>query len=162
MGHNTFLLYDSVIHIPLLISAPRQTKRQDFRSFTSNIDLLPTLLNIAAKEIPSSLEGRLLPGFDAAKDAPRSIFAVEAKVNSAFGPLKRATITLMKDNYKIIYYGEYPRYSNVFELYDLYDDIDEKKDLVPKVPAIASILKEELLDILSMVNKPFEHPKRSL
>ena len=163
-GHNTFLLYDSVIHIPLLISAPRQTNRQDFHSLTSNIDLLPTLLNIAEKEIPSSLEGRLLPGFNGVEDAnaSRSIFAVEAKTNSAFGPLKRATFTLMKEDYKIIYYGDYPRYSNVFELYDLDDDIDEKKDLMPEVPAIAAILKEELLDTLSMVNKPFEHPTKTL
>ncbi len=70
-GHNTFLLYDSVIHIPLLISAPRQTKRQDFHSLTSNIDLLPTLLNIAEKEIPSSLEGGLLPGFNRSRGRKR-------------------------------------------------------------------------------------------
>lgn len=155
-GHNTLLLYDSVIHIPLLVAAPHQSKRQDFHSRTSNIDLLPTLLNIVKKEAPSSLEGRLLPGFGGAEESARSIFAVEAKMNSAFGPLKRATITLMKENYKIIYYGDYPRYSNVFELYDLNDDIDEKKDLFVEGPAIASLLKEELLDTLSMVNRPFE------
>jgi len=63
----------------------------------------------------------------------------------------------MKENYKIIYYGDYPRYSNIFELYDLYDDIDEKNDLFPEGPAVASRLKQELLDTLSTVNKPFEH-----
>jgi arylsulfatase A-like enzyme len=156
-GHNTFLLYDSVIHIPLLISAPQQRQQHDFHSLTSNIDLLPTLLNIEGRKVPSSLEGRLLPGFGGVEDGTRSIFAVEAKTNSAFGPLKRATITLMRENYKIIYYGDYPRYSNVFELYDLYDDIDEKKDLFAEGPAIASLLKEELLDTLSMMNKPFEY-----
>ena len=162
-GHNTFLLYDSVIHIPLLISAPQQKERQDFHSLTSNIDLLPTLLNIAGREIPSSLEGKLLPGLGGKEDAnaSRSIFAVEAKTNSAFGPLKRATITLMKENYKIIYYGDYPRYSNVFEFYDLADDIDEKQDLFADGPSMASLFKEELLDTLSSVNKPFEHSKPS-
>lgn len=160
-GHNTFLLYDSVIHIPLLISAPQQNQRRDFHSRTSNIDLLPTLLNIAGRDIPSSLEGRLLPGFGGEEDESRNIFAVEAKTNSAFGPLKRATLTLMKENYKIIYYPGYPRYSNVFELYDLAEDIDEKKDLAAKGPSIASMLKEELLDTLSRVNKPFENPKPS-
>ena len=162
-GHNTFLLYDSVIHIPLLISLPQQNERHDFHSLTSNIDLLPTLLNIAGKDIPSSLEGRLLPGLGGEEDGDvsRSIFAVEAKTNSAFGPLKRATITLMKENYKIIYYGDYPRYSNVFELYDLADDIDEKQDLFAEGPSIASLLKEELLDTLSTVNKPFGNPKPS-
>ena len=160
-GHNTFLLYDSVIHIPLLISSPQQSRRQDFHSRTSNIDLLPTLLNIVQKGIPSSLDGRLLPGFGGREDITRSVFAVEAKTNSAFGPLKRATITLMKENYKIIYYGDYPRYSNVFELYDLEDDIDEKEDLFAKGPVAASSLKEELLDTLNTVNKPFQNPIRS-
>jgi arylsulfatase A-like enzyme len=162
-GHNTFLLYDSVIHIPLLVSAPQQTERRDFHLRTSNIDLLPTLLNIAGKDIPSSLVGRVLPGLGGKEDAnsSRSIFAVEAKLNSAFGPLKRATITMMKENYKIIYYGDYPRYSNIFELYDLAEDIDERRDLFVEGPSIAALLKEELLDTLSTVNKSFEHAKPS-
>jgi len=67
----------------------------------------------------------------------------------------------MKENYKVIYYGDYPRYSNVFELYDLADDIDEKQDLFAEGPSIASLLKEELLDTLSTVNKPFGNPKPS-
>lgn len=155
-GHNTFLLYDSVIHVPLLISAPRQSSRQDFYSRTSNVDLLPTLLAISDLDIPTSVEGRILPGCGGEEDPARSIFAVEAKTNSAFGPLKRATVTLMKENYKILYYGDYPRYSNVFELYDLEDDIEEKKDLFPDGPGVASLLKGELLDVLSSVNKPFD------
>jgi hypothetical protein len=100
-----------------------------------------------------------LPGFGRAEDPARSIFAVEAKTNSAFGPLKRMTITLMKENYKVIYYGDYPRYSNVFEVYDLADDIEEKNDLFAKNPANVTPLKEELLDTLSMVNKPYENSK---
>jgi hypothetical protein len=48
-----------------------------------------------------------------------------------------------------------------FELYDLVEDIDEKQDLFAQSPSIASLLKEELLDTLSAVNKPFENPKPS-
>lgn len=155
-GHNTFLLYDSVIHIPLLISSPGQNERRDFHSLTSNIDILPTLLALSQKAQPPSLDGELLPGFGGKEDESRSLFAVEAKTNSAFGPLKRATIALMKENYKLIYYGDYPRYSNVFELYDLYDDVDEKKDIFAQGPAVASSLTQELMDTLSMVNRPFE------
>jgi hypothetical protein len=65
----------------------------------------------------------------------------------------------MKENHKRIYYGDYPRYSNVFELYDLVEDINEKQDLFAQSSSIASLLKEELLDTLSSVNKPFESPK---
>jgi arylsulfatase A-like enzyme len=159
-GHNTFLLYDSIIHIPLLISAPGQSTRQDFYTRTSNVDLLPTLLDISDVPIPSTLDGKLLPGFGGVEDSARSVFAVEAKTNSAFGPLKRATVTLMKENYKIIYYGDYSRYSNVFELYDLDDDIEEKKDLMDGGPAVATLMKEELLDKLSTVNKSLENSMR--
>lgn len=159
-GHNTFLLYDSVIHIPLLISAPQQRERYDVHTRTSSIDVLPTLLSISNKQPSPSLEGQLLPGFGGIEDPSRSIFAVEAKTNSAFGPLKRATIALMQENYKIVYYGDYPRYSNVFELYDLYEDIEEKTDLFEKGPAIASLLKQELLDTLSTVNRPFEKSRK--
>jgi len=154
-GHNSFLLYDPIIHIPLLISSPGQTERRDIYTRTSSVDVLPTLLNLMGREIPSMTDGVLLPGFGGEENTGRSIFAVEAKTNSAFAPLKRATITLMKENYKVIYFGDYPRYSEVFELYDLHDDPEEKHDLFLEGATIGLQLKEELLDTLAMVNKPY-------
>jgi hypothetical protein len=102
-----------------------------------------------------------LPGFGGIEEENRSVFSVEAKINSAFGPLKRATITLMKENYKIIYYGDYPQYLNIFEFDDLAEDIDERKDLFTEGPAVAAVMKEELLDTLSTVNKTFKLPRTS-
>ncbi len=64
----------------------------------------------------------------------------------------------MKQNYKIIYYGDYPKYSNIFEFYDLEDDIDERNDLFADGPAAAILMKEEVLDTLSAVNKPYKTP----
>ncbi len=69
LGHATALMYAPVTHIPLLISAPKQQARSDFHSVTSNVDLLPTLLNIAGKEIPEWVEGKILPGFGGNEDA---------------------------------------------------------------------------------------------
>jgi hypothetical protein len=43
--------------------------------------------------------------------------------------LKQTTIMLLKENYQIIYDGDYPGYSNGFEQYELHEDIDEKEDL---------------------------------
>jgi arylsulfatase A-like enzyme len=158
-GHATSLLYDAVIHIPLLIAAPGQTSRVDVRTPTSNTDLLPTLLQFAGRAIPAGLDGRLLPGFGGAEDAERPIISVEAKSSYAFQPLSEATIALIKGNLKLIHYIGYPKYADKFELFDLADDPEEKKDLMPLNPAGASRLTDELLTLLDEADRPFRRKK---
>ncbi len=46
-GHVTRLLYDAVIHIPLLILVPGQKSRRDIFHPTDSVDLVPTLLKIS-------------------------------------------------------------------------------------------------------------------
>jgi hypothetical protein len=154
-GHGTFLLYDPVIHVPLIISSPGQKERLDVYSPTSSTDVLTTLLNIAGKTIPAGLDGRVLPGFGGQEDYHRSIYAVEAKINSAFQPLKTATIALIKERQKLIYYSGYHNYSEVFELYNLDEDPEESTDLFSKGTVTASRMKDELLEMLATANRPF-------
>jgi len=154
-GHGTALLYDPVIHIPLLISAPGQKERLNVFSPTSSADILPTLLSLAGKDIPGGLERRILPGLGGQEDFQRSIFAIEAKENSAFQPLTKATITLMKEGKKLIYYTGYPQYPEAFELYDLAEDIEESRDLFSEDTVTAAHMTEEILDVLARANRPF-------
>ena len=121
-GHSTPLLYDPVIHIPLIVSAPGQRVRRDIYAHTSSVDLVPTLLKAAGREIPDWCEGQLLPGLGGYEDAERSIFAIEAKKNSAFVPISTATVAMFKEKYKIIHYLGYSGYNDVWELYDLEND----------------------------------------
>lgn len=153
-AHSTALLYDPVVHIPLLISAPGQNARQDVYNPTSAVDLLPTLTQLAGKPIPDWCEGIPLPGLGAEADDERSLFVVEAKRNSAFLPLTRTTVAMRKGNYKLIYYTGYEA-DDSFELYDLGGDIEELDDLYPSQPAIVRQLKEELLESLFEANKPY-------
>ncbi len=155
-GHGTYLLYDPVIHVPLLISSPGQKERLDVYSPTSSVDIVPTLLILAGKDVPANLDGRILPGFGGKEDFQRSIFALEAKENSAFEPLTTATIALMKEGKKLIYYTGYPQYPEVFELYDLNEDIEEMKDLFFEDTVTAARMKEELLDTLATANRRFK------
>jgi arylsulfatase A-like enzyme len=154
-GHGTALLYDPVIHVPLLISSPRQKERLDVFSPTSSTDILPTLLSLAGKEIPPGLERRILPGLGGVENFQRSIFALEAKENSAFQPITKATMALIKEGKKLIYYTGYDEYPEVFELYDLVHDIEETKDLFSEDTVTAARMKEELLDALANANRPF-------
>jgi arylsulfatase A-like enzyme len=155
LGHITPHLYDPLIHIPLMISAPGQTSRKDIYTHTSSIDVLPTLLHVAGREMPSGNKGQLLPGLGGTEDSERSIFTVEAKTNSAFAPLSRTTIAMIKGDYKLIYYKGYEGYDNIFELYNLREDSEELQDLAPKNPSNLASLKEELLENLALADKPF-------
>lgn len=154
-GHSTPLLFERVINIPLLISSPGQTERRDYYISTSNTDLMPTLLGLAGKSIPQGLDGRLLPGLGGTEDDQRPIISVEAKSSYAFQPLNMVTVSMLKGNMKLIYYKGYEKYRDVFELYDLDDDFEEKRNLMPKSPALASRLKDEMLTMLDEADRPY-------
>jgi arylsulfatase A-like enzyme len=145
-GHVTRLLYDAVIHIPLIVIAPGQKTRRDVYHTTSNIDLLPTFLQIAGRKSPVGLEGKILPGLGGEEET-RSIFSMEAKECSSFGGLVNGvTVSLIKGDHKLIYYTGYPKRPDTFELFNLKDDIEEMKNLYSLDVVTASQMREELLD----------------
>jgi len=151
VGHGSYLLYDSVIHIPLLISAPGQTDRRDIHTRTSNLDFLPTLMSIAGKEV-SKGDGQLLAGFGGDEDENRSIYSMVVKNNPQAAPLKRGTVTLMKGEFKLIYYFGYPGFEDSFEMYSILSDPDEKRDVYSAGFPFAASMKDELLTALETAN----------
>ena len=78
-GHVTPYLYEPLIHIPLMISAPGQNVRRDIYTPTSSIDVLPTLVNLAGREMPAGSAGRILPDLGGMEDTERSIFCRRSK-----------------------------------------------------------------------------------
>ncbi len=153
-GHVTPLLYEPVIHIPLLISAPSQSVRRDVHYPTNSIDLLPSLLRVVGREVPGWSEGRFLPGFGIDEDEHRSLYMIDAKENPSFSKWKRATVVLQNGGHKLIYYTGYHD-RDTFEFYDLEADFEELTDLVPARPAIMKSMQEELLDTYSARNKEY-------
>lgn len=150
-GHITPLLYDPLLRIPLLISAPGQTHRQDIYEPTNSVDVLPTLLHLVGLPVPGWCEGALLPGLGGVFDPEKSTFSVEAKTNPAFAPLTNVSIAMRKGSYKMIYYAG-DNITPSFELYDLESDMEELNDLYPSASTIAKRMQAELLDRLNQVN----------
>lgn len=147
-GHSTPLLFEPVIHIPLIISQPKQRERRDIHLQTNTVDLLPTLLHLADKPIPDWCAGRVLPGFGEEENSDRGLYTVEAKTNAPMTPLRLASIALIKENYKLTYYKGYPRYKDEFELYDLVNDPEELNNLYSPGHSVAKELQAELLEKL--------------
>jgi arylsulfatase A-like enzyme len=140
----------------LLISAPGQTTRSDFHSLTSNIDLLPTILQISGKEIPPWVEGKMLPGFGGGENPDRSIFPLMGKDNAAFQPLTHATFAMMKGSYELLLYTGYPGHDDSFELYHLDEDPYELQNLFTRDITTASRMKDELLEAIHAANRNFQ------
>ncbi len=153
-GHITPLLYDPVVRVPLVISSPGQTSRQDVNIPTSSLDLVPTLVQLAGGAIPAWSEGQILVGFGGSEDPQRSIYMMDAKQNSAFAALTKVSFALRKGPYKLICYRGYGQYGgkDQFELYDLGSDPAELNDLYPASPPVAKTLQDELMTRVESVS----------
>ena len=155
VGHSTPLIYEPIVHVPLIVSSPRQTERIDVLSTTSSLDLLPTIASLASQDVPSWAEGRLLPGFGGMPDEDRSLYSMDAKTNSAFTKLERLSISLLKHDYRLTYYRYPDDHFEAFELYNLAEDPEEVVNIYTTQPSVATPLREELLDTITEVNRPF-------
>jgi arylsulfatase A-like enzyme len=145
--HITETLYEPIIRVPLLVSEPGQVERRDIHTRTSSVDLVPTVLHLNDIATPDWCEGKILPPFSSNSLEHRDeIFAVEAKSNPRVGPLKIATVAMIKDKHKLIKYWGYPDSEDFFEVYDLENDPHELNDL----SAVQTQLASELLEVLRL------------
>lgn len=152
-GHATRLIYEPLLHVPLIISKPGQETREDIYQNTSSIDILPTLAHLTGLPMPPWVEGQILPTLGGAEDKTRSVFSMDAKENSVFTALEKVSISLTKDRYRLTHY-KYQEYQG-YEFYDLENDSEEINDLYPLLPAEAQLMQNEMLDTLADVNRPF-------
>ena len=156
LGHWTSLIYNPIIHVPLIIRSPNQITRHDVHASTSSVDLLPTIAQLTGNPIPVWAEGKLLPNFGGEEEEGRSVFSMDAKSDSAFAPLRNYSMSLMRNRHRLTYYS-YPEYDyERYEFYDLDADPDELKDLYSAQPSLAKAMQDELRQKISEVNRPFQ------
>lgn len=157
-GHSSPLMFDPVLQVPLIISAPGQTSRRDINLPTSSIDLLPTLAHLAGGAVPAWCEGQVLAGLGGPQDPERSIYMMDAARNSAFRPLlNRAAFALRKGAYKLVCYRGFREYGrkDTFELYDMLNDPDELNNRYSDGDPLSAELRAELLARLDSENEKF-------
>lgn len=158
IGHTTPLLYEPVIRIPLMIFEPGRKTRLDVHASTSAVDILPTLLHVTGKSAADWTEGVVLPPYSNSYEGNnRSIFAIEARKNAKYAPLTVATTTLVKGQYKLIYFLGYEELvgRERVELYDIQSDPEEINNLSSSKGATTSELLNELKEKLAAMNKPY-------
>ena len=135
------------------MAQPGQTKPFHVHINTSSVDVLPTLAKLIKEPFPDWCEGQILPLTDSdILENERSIFSLEAKENSKYGPIKKATISMVKGDYKLIHYFGYENYQDEYELYNLKNDPEEIENLYTTNKSLANELSAEIIEKIENVN----------
>jgi arylsulfatase A-like enzyme len=159
IGHGNATLYQPVIRIPLLIFEPGRQSGMDVHTPTSAVDVLPSLAHVTGHTIPNWVEGAILPPYSTAvAETMAGVYAVEARKSHQYLPLSRATISLVKEPYKVIYYFGYSELEmrDVVKMYDIQADPEELSDLSSSQPDVTSHLLRELKQSMAAADRPYE------
>jgi arylsulfatase A-like enzyme len=139
-----FSVYDTEIHIPLIVAGPSLTKGGVVRTPVSNVDIAPTLLELVEIEVPLPFEGkslgRLLTGQEDESLAFRAHFAESTRPHSNAKPWPNQSLprAVIQGDLKI---QQWPKTKKRWELYNLTTDPGEHENLW-RDPAMAQHPRE--------------------
>jgi len=173
-GHGQSL-YNEIIKVPLLIKFPgNRSAGRVIEKNTANIDVLPTLLDCSAVDIPAGLDGASLLPLLAGESGPEKIFKrllLSSTSNCRLRETLPAKFAVIFGQYKLIYNYRFsrseldyyaasglPPVSGGMELYDLKIDPGETVNLHPGKMALPAAVKAE---IAAMVRRLAENKRLS-
>ena len=144
------LAYEESIRMPLLVRYPKAIKSGTVRDeFALNIDLAPTLLELAGVAVPGTMQGRsLVPLLKGKRTAWRDAFLIEYYSDKVFPRVLQMGYKAVRNGrWKYIHYVEL---EGMDELYDLKTDPYEMKNLIhqPGAAMTLSEMKKEMERLL--------------
>jgi arylsulfatase A-like enzyme len=151
-GHGGPGLFDSIVHVPLVIKLPRQTAPVRVAAQAELVDVAPTIAALAGITVPPEWEGRsLLPLWQSGGegDASPPAFIMNFEENRRAAALENGAIAVIAGPWKLVHYmgtlhyPEMPRLRD--ELYELDSDPGEMHDRAEERP-------EEVRRLLGMID----------
>ena len=154
LGEHTFndkrLAYENSIRVPMLIRYPKLIKENtSIKEQCLNIDLAPTILNLAGIEIPDYMQGEsmlnLLKGEK--HESWRKAILFEYYLDSSWPYAGPNQVAVRTDRYKLI---DAFLKNDIDELYDLKNDPGEMKNLIDDkdYDEIESDLRDEAIRLM--------------
>jgi arylsulfatase A-like enzyme len=131
-------LYEQVTSIPLIIKEPDRADGRIINDLTEQIDIPPTVLDLANIPAPQWMEGRSLVPLMQGKRLPlMPVFSMNFEKNPSRGhEITKGTIAVWEDDYKLIHYLA----KNRTLLFNLKQDPDELNNLFDKEPEVSQRL----------------------
>jgi N-acetylglucosamine-6-sulfatase len=144
------LAYEESIRMPLLVRYPGLIKPGTVRDeIALNIDLAPTLLELAGVAVPATMQGRsLVPLLKGKRPVWRNSFLIEYYSDTVFPRISQMGYKAVRTGrWKYIHYLEL---KDMDELYDLKADSYEMKNLINHPGAVNALsdMKKEMERLL--------------
>jgi arylsulfatase A-like enzyme len=153
-------LFDEIIHVPLIIKLPGQSKGLRSHATAEQVDIAPTLAQLAGISAPPEWEGRsLLPACTQAASgtnpalADKPAFSMNFEQNPRFSRLANGVVAVVSGHWKLVHYlGQlhYPQMPPLQDaLFDLAVDPAESMNVASAQPAITAQLRALIDDQLA-------------
>jgi len=139
LTHGGRFLHQPLIHIPLLVHLPGQKDGIRVPFYASQVDLLPTVMDLLDLPIPKWAEGESLKAA-MLEGKPTSMpkYSMSLDQDSRFAPPSKGTVAVMHDGWKLVRYLP----TGKEELYHLQADPMEAADLVSSNPEQAKKMRD--------------------
>jgi arylsulfatase A-like enzyme len=157
-SHSGVMLYEDLIHIPLIIELPRAATAAGRRDeLAAQIDLAPTIAAIAGVAPSPSWDGQSLLALPKNSEL-HTVFAMNFEQNDSRGRLRTGAVAVLRSNWKLVrFFGE-PRYSNMpqlqTQLFDLTEDPHEHKNVAAVHADIVATLSAQIDEQLAVHGNP--------
>jgi len=152
-------LYEEIVRLPLLVQVPG-VEPGNYQGVTSAVDVMPTVIDLAAVDIPSHLDGRSLVPALHDRSVPGRAFVVSTlpfanpgdsvrSVDSFPRVLEEPLVTTLTTDAWSLLYSSKPSES---ELYDLRADPAQQHNIIAQEQATARELHQYLLGFMRNTN----------
>jgi arylsulfatase A-like enzyme len=142
-------LYDEIIHVPLIIRLPGQTQAIRSPAVVEQVDIAPTLAQLAGIRAPALWAGHSLLGAWARSGSDplpmQPAFSMNFEQNARHARLTTGSVAVIDGQWKLVHYLGHPHYPQMpplhDTLYDLATDPRETRDLAAIRPAEVARLR---------------------
>jgi len=149
LGHGGPLLYNGLIHIPLLLHLPGQKRGARIGQLAQQADLLPTILELVGVRGVSWTDGlSLKPALEGSVLPERYVFSMNLETQRMFDPVVKGTVAVMDGEFALLSYLD----SGKEELYRYNVDSSEENDLIGSNHDVADRMRGVLSSKLKEVN----------
>jgi len=151
-GHGGPMLTEDLIHIPLIMKLPHQQHGARCDGLAEQIDLVPTILDIAGVAARDPTEGRSLKLALSGGPGDSAIYSMSLEENGRFGPLRNGSVAMIEANWKYVHYFgsllESDAHPLSDALYDLSVDAHAAKNVAFEHSQIADEMRASIVQHL--------------